>query len=120
MENFTCFHIEMGKMGITFHKIQIEHTFAFADCFFVFMRKTADYSCKNEQVFHKLFSKCGKLSFSHPANVENSDIFVDTDREPQIYETHKKNEVDFIIKYIYNRPCVFSNVQTFSFCVVIE
>ncbi len=41
-------------------------------------------------------------------------------KKPQKKKTHKKNEVDFIINNIYNRPCVFSNVQTFIFCVVIE
>ncbi len=76
----------MGKMGITFHKIQIEHTFGLKDCFFVFMRNFGPDSIKNEQVIHKLFSKCGKLSFLHPANVENSDIFVDTDIKPHCME----------------------------------
>jgi hypothetical protein len=73
----------MGKMGITFHKIQIEHTFGLKDCFFVFMRNSGPDSIKNEQVIHKLFSKCGKLSFKLSTDVENSYFFVDSDIIPQ-------------------------------------
>ena len=78
-----CFHIEMGKMGITFHKINIEHPFGFSDCFFEYKRKKASNSCKNEQVIHKLFAKCGKLGFCIAGDVENSCFFVDTVKEPQ-------------------------------------
>ena len=105
----------MGKMGITFHKIQIEHTFGFTDCFFVFMRNPGPDSSKNEQVIHKLFSKCGKLSFTLSTDVENSGFFVNSDKEPQNHGMPQKNEVDFIIKYIYNRPCVFRMCRRFLY-----
>ena len=93
-------------MGITFHKIRIENLFVLTDCFFAYKRKKPINSCKNEQVIHKLFSKCGKLGFRISGDVEKRSFFVETDREPQRAESCKNKGVDFIINYIYNRPCV--------------
>ena len=88
-------------MGKNFHKIRPEHSFVFQDCFFEYKRKKRVYCSKNEQVIHKLFSKCGKLTFSLFPNVENVYFFVETDKEPQKGLRTQFSEGKKSLLYIY-------------------
>ena len=71
VEIFTGFHIKKRKMSKTFHKNQPEHPFAFQCVFLAIKPDPGENSNKNEQVFHKLFSKCGKLRKRKDGDVEN-------------------------------------------------